>query len=185
MVDELDRMSRFVDDLLLLAQAEHADFIQPADIDLDALTEELMAKASALAPRDWQLEAIGVGRLTADRQRLTQAMMQLAQNAVQHTAEGDRIALGSALVNGHARLWVTDSGAGVPAAEHERIFDRFARGLGARRSQGAGLGLAIVRAIAEAHGGTVELEPSRASGGATFTITVPTRASPAREHLTA
>ena len=179
--DELDRMSRFVDDLLLLAQAEQTDFVQPADVDLDALTEELMAKASALAPRDWQLDTIGVGRLKADRQRLTQAVMQLAQNAVQHTAEGDRIGLGSTLANGHARLWVADTGAGVPDGERERIFDRFARGAGARRSQGAGLGLAIVRAIAEAHGGTVELESSTVGGGATFTITVPTHAAPAPE----
>ena len=181
-VDELDRMSRFVDDLLLLAQAEQADFVQPADVDLDALTEELMAKASALAPRDWQIDGIGVGRLRADRQRLTQAVMQLAQNAVQHTGEGDRIGLGSALANGHARLWVSDTGAGVPVAERERIFDRFARGSGARRSQGAGLGLAIVRAIAEAHGGSVELESSTVTGGATFIIMVPTHATPPPEN---
>ena len=180
-VDELDRMSRFVDDLLLLAQAEQADFIQPADVDLDALTEELMAKASALAPRDWQLDGIGVGRLTADRQRLTQAVMQLAQNAVQHTGDGDRIKLGSSLANGHARLWVSDTGPGVPNADRERIFDRFARGSGARRSRGAGLGLAIVRAIAEAHGGRVELDSSRAGDGATFTVTVPTQPSPPQE----
>jgi len=176
--DELDRMSRFVDDLLLLAQAEQADFVQTADVDLDALTEELMAKASALAPRDWQLQSIGVGRLTADRQRLTQAVMQLAQNAVQHTQEGNHIELGSSLANGHARLWVADSGPGVPTADRERIFDRFARGSGARRSQGAGLGLAIVRAIAEAHGGDVELERTRPDGGATFTVTIPTHPSP-------
>ena len=182
--DELDRMSRFVDDLLLLAQAEQADFVQPGDVDLDALTEELMAKASALAPRDWQLDAIGVGRLRADRQRLTQAVMQLAQNAVQHTAEGDRIALGSALANGHARLWVSDTGVGVPVAERERIFDRFARGSGARRSQGAGLGLAIVRAIAEAHGGTVELEQPTRGGGAMFTVTIPTHATAPEEPTT-
>jgi len=173
--DELDRMSRFVDDLLLLAQAEQTDFVQTGDLDLDALTEELMAKASALAPRDWQLESIGVGRLTADRQRLTQAVMQLAQNAVQHTVEGDRIALGSALADGHARLWVSDAGTGVRAADRERIFDRFARGSGARRSQGAGLGLAIVRVIAEAHGGRAELERSRPGAGATFTMTIPAR----------
>lgn len=183
-VDELDRMSRFVDDLLLLAQAEQADFIQPADVDLDALTEELLAKASALAPRDWQLDGIGVGRLTADRQRLTQAVMQLAQNAVQHTGDGDRIKLGSSLANGHARLWVSDTGPGVPSADRERIFDRFARGSGARRSRGAGLGLAIVRAIAEAHGGRVELDSSRAGLGATFTVTVPTPPSPPQERRT-
>jgi len=173
--DELDRMSRFVDDLLLLAQAEQADFVRAADIDLDVLTEELMAKASALALRDWRLDAIGIGRLQADRQRLTQAVMQLAQNAVQHTSEGDPIALGSALSNGHARLWVSDSGPGVPASDRDRIFDRFARGSGARRSQGAGLGLAIVSAIAEAHGGRVELEHAPPGNGARFIITVPTQ----------
>ena len=182
--DELDRMSRFVGDLLLLAQAEQTDFVQTGDLDLDALTEELMAKASALAPRDWQLESIGVGRLTADRQRLTQAVMQLAQNAVQHTVEGDRIALGSALADGHARLWVSDAGTGVGAADRDRIFDRFARGSGARRSQGAGLGLAIVRVIAEAHGGRAELERSRPGAGATFTMTIPARRQEAPEEPT-
>ena len=179
--DELDRMSRFVDDLLLLAQAEQADFIQLGEVDLDALTEELLAKAGALAPREWHLQANGIGRLQADRQRLTQALMQLAQNAVQHTREGDRIALGSALQDGHARLWVADTGPGVPVAERERIFDRFARGSGARRSQGAGLGLAIVRAIAEAHGGRVDLQSTRPDAGATFIVTIPTHAPTAQE----
>ena len=171
--DELDRMSRFVDDLLLLVAAERADFLRLADVDLDVLSEELMAKASALAPREWHAEAVGAGRLVADRHRLTQAVMQLAQNAAQHTGSGDRIALGSALENGHARLWVSDSGPGVPDDERARIFDRFARGRTAtRRSEGAGLGLAIVRAIAEAHGGHVELA-RRSGSGATFTIVIP------------
>jgi len=107
--------------------------------------------------------------------------MQLAQNAVQHTREGDRIALGSALQDGHARLWVADTGPGVPAAERERIFDRFARGSGARRSQGAGLGLAIVQAIAEAHGGRVDLQSTRPDAGATFIVTIPTRAPTVQE----
>jgi signal transduction histidine kinase len=170
--DELDRMARFVEDLLTLAKAERSDFLRPEDLDLDVLTEELMAKASALAPRAWRLERVGAGRLTADRQRLTQAVMALASNAVQHTQEGEPIVLGSELRNGHARLWVRDAGPGVAAADRDRIFDRFARGDERRRSDGAGLGLAIVRAIAEAHGGRVTLD-SRLGAGATFTVEIP------------
>ena len=71
------------------------------------------------------------------------------------------------------RLWVADSGPGIPPADRDRIFDRFHRaGDGRRRSDGAGLGLAIVRAIAEAHGGRVELD-SREGAGSTFTLVIP------------
>ena len=91
-----------------------------------------MAKASALAPRRWELGGIALGQVRADRQRLTQAMMSLAQNAVQHTREGDRIALGSELEPGELRLWVEDDGPGIPAADQERVFERFARGDAAR-----------------------------------------------------
>lgn len=73
---------------------------------------ELSAKAGPLAPRTWTLAASGRGRIIADRQRLTQAVMQLAQNATQHTADGDEITLGSAVENGEARFWVATQ---VPA----------------------------------------------------------------------
>jgi two-component system, OmpR family, sensor kinase len=172
--DELDRMSRMVEDLLTLAKSERTDFLYPEDIDLDELTEELAGKAATLAPREWSIEAAAPGRIVADRQRLTQAVMNLAQNAVQHTKQGDRIGLGGSLVNGHARLWVRDRGPGIAPADADRIFERFARGGdGPRPAEGAGLGLAIVRAIAEAHGGRVELD-SRLGAGATFTIVIPT-----------
>jgi two-component system, OmpR family, sensor kinase len=176
--DELDRMARIVDDLLLLAKAEQPDFLQPGPLDLDVLTDELFAKAQALAERDWKLTGNGAGRVVADRQRLTQAVMQLAQNAVQHTRPGDRIALGSSYAPTSVRLWVADSGPGVPDGERDRIFERFHRANdGGRRSDGAGLGLAIVRAIADAHGGRVELD-TRAGHGATFTLIIPTEPAP-------
>jgi signal transduction histidine kinase len=164
--DELDRMSRFVEDLLTLAKAERPDFLLLGELDLDLLTEELIAKARKLAPRDWRLEHTGAGLLTADRHRLTQAVMNLAHNAVQHTADGDAIRLGSSL-DGEARIWVADSGAGIARDQQEQIFER-----AVSHGGGAGLGLAIVRAIAEAHGGRVELE-SEPGAGATFTIVLP------------
>ena len=170
--DELDRMSRIVDDLLLLARAERPGFLTPGPVALDAVTRELHAKASALAPRRWELEGVGRGQLVVDRQRLTQAMMNLAINAAQHSNEGDTIVLGSSAAHGEARLWVRDSGPGISPSEQERIFERFARGDGRRRSEGAGLGLAISRAIAEAHGGRIELE-TRPGAGSTFTVVLP------------
>jgi signal transduction histidine kinase len=173
--DELDRMSRFVDDLLLLARVERDDFLRVGELELGALTDELLDKAVALGPREWELEHRAEARLVADRQRLTQAMMGLAQNAVQHTGDGDRIWLGSAVDGDEASLWVRDSGPGIPRADQERIFERFARASASRRrSEGAGLGLSIVRAIAEAHGGRVELA-SRPGAGATFSVVLPLR----------
>jgi signal transduction histidine kinase len=171
--DELDRMSRFVDDLLLLAKTEQPNFLNLQTVDISLLTEELYTKATALAERDWRLEHKGVGRIVADRHRLTQAIMNLAQNATQHTSDGDVIALGSVVTKGNARIWVRDTGVGIPPADQERIFERFARGSSSpRRSEGAGLGLSIVSAIATAHGGRVELK-SKPGKGSTFTIVIP------------
>jgi signal transduction histidine kinase len=172
-MDELARMSRLVDDLLLLARSERPDFLDLAVVDVESLTEDVRAKAEAIAPRRWELTETGRGRIVADRQRVTQALLQLAQNASAHTKEGDPITFGSAITNGEARFWVRDSGPGVPRGDRARIFERFARGPEQRsNSEGAGLGLAIVRAIAHAHHGRLELE-SPVGEGATFCLVVP------------
>jgi two-component system OmpR family sensor kinase len=179
--DELDRMSRFVDDLLLLAKAERDDFLRVAEVELGALTDELLEKAQGLGNRDWRLESRGEAVIVADRQRLTQAIMGLAQNAVQHTEDGEPIWLGTDADHHEVRLWVRDEGPGIAAADQERIFDRFARASDSRRrSEGAGLGLAIVRAIAEAHGGRVRLS-SRPGAGASFTLVIPVGGAEALE----
>ena len=120
--DELDRMSRFVDDLLLLAKAEREDFLRVGQVELGAFTDELLDKAVALGARRWQLESRGEALLVADRQRLTQAVMGLAQNAVQHTGDGDAVWLGTAVDDGEASLWVRDAGPGIPRGDRERIF---------------------------------------------------------------
>ena len=172
-MDELERMSRFVTDLLLLARADRPDFLALESVDVEAFSKEIFAKASSLGDREWAMEGAGRGFVIADRQRLTQAMIQLAQNAIQHTDRGAAISLGSELQNGEVRLWVRDSGAGIPAAEQHHLFDRFHRGArGRTSSEGAGLGLSIVKAIAQAHHGRVEVE-SEPGHGATFSLVLP------------
>lgn len=172
-MDELDRMSRFVNDLVLLAKAERPDFLQLETVCVQALTEELFIKAKALAERNWLLESVTSCQILADRQRLTQAIMNLAQNATQHTKSTDTIAIGSAITKGKIKFWVRDTGEGILLSDQQRIFERFARAANSRRrSEGAGLGLSIVQAIAEAHGGKITLD-SQLGRGATFTIVLP------------
>jgi two-component system, OmpR family, sensor kinase len=172
-LDEVERMSRIVGDLQVLADVDQPDFLRPAPVDLAVLSEELLAKAGMLGDRTWVLDAAADGMVVADRHRLTEAVMNLAHNAVQHTGPGDVIAIGTARDGNGWRLWVRDTGVGIEGPDAERIFERFTRGTrAARRYQGAGLGLSIVTAVAEAHGGRVELD-SRLGQGARFTLVLP------------
>ena len=141
--DELDRMSRFVNDLLLLAKAERQDFLRVEEVELGALTDELLDKATGLGARK-----LGAGRRAprracqADRQRLTQAIMGLAQNAVQHTADGDAMWIGTGVDAGEVSLWVRDSGPGHPArgpgARVRALRPRRGLAAAARRAPGSG-----------------------------------------------
>ncbi|WP_437113512.1 ATP-binding protein [Streptomyces venezuelae] len=172
--EELDRMSRIVEDLLLLAKAERPDFVAPEPVQLAELTADVFVKARALGDRAWRLAEVADAEAGLDPQRITQAMVQLAQNAVQHTSPGQRVGIGSRLCAGRIELYVADSGPGVQPQDAGVIFERFRRGTARRgsRATGAGLGLAIVKAIAESHGGGVELRPTD-GGGATFVLVLP------------
>lgn len=171
--DELDRMNRMVDDLLMLARAERPDFLQLAEVDVAAMMTDIHHKASALGPREWVLGEVAPAVVRADPQRLTQALMQLVQNAVQFTGPGDRIELSATVCGDRLSLAVRDAGAGVDPADRERIFERFTRGRTDRpRGDGAGLGLAIVAAIATAHRGSVTVAGAPGAG-ATFTLVIP------------
>jgi two-component system, OmpR family, sensor kinase len=176
--DELDRMSRIVDDLLDLAKAEQPDFVQRAPVDLGELTNDLVLKAAALDDRDWVVESVDHVVVEADRHRLNQAMMNLIRNAVEHSPAGTRVRIGSRLDwRGNVHLWVRDEGAPIAPEDRDRIFERFARvESGRRKTEGAGLGLAIVSAIATAHGGKVTLD-SPEDGGNVFTISFPSNPS--------
>jgi len=174
--DEIDRMDRIVNDLLLLARAEQPDFVRAAALDLREVTIGIHRKATALGDRDWRLAAPAAATIVADGQLLTQALVQLASNACQHTSRGATIWIGAKADGASARLWVRDDGDGVPAEQAERIFQRFTRGTARGHGSGAGLGLSIVRAIAEAHGGSARLVP-HAGRGAWFEIVLPARPS--------
>ena len=186
---ELDRMSRIVTDLLALAKADRPDFVRLGEeVDLPALTISLEAKVSALADRSWRLAHVAEGTARLDTQRVTQAVLQLAHNAVQHTADGDAITLSSAVVvdpelGPALTISVADTGPGVPVAEREHIFERFAHGEppDGRRHSGAGLGLSIVRAIAKGHGGRVDVGGTPGEG-AVFTLVLPTHTHVTHDH---
>jgi two-component system OmpR family sensor kinase len=174
-IGELDRMAGIIKGLELLVEAEEPDFVRNEKIDSELFTHELLAKASALAPRRWLVDDIAAERLFADPQLLTEAVMQLADNAVHHTVEADTIAVGTSVSGDEVRVWVRNTGERISAADQARIFERFTRGEDAHLGyRGSGLGLAIVRAIAEAHGGRVEFE-SHLERGSTFTILLPRR----------
>ena len=113
----------------------------------------------------------GTARVVAivDGQLVTQAMLQLALNACQHTSEGTPVEIGSRVEGGQICLWVHDRGPGVPQEDIQRIFERFVKGPDSR--EGSGLGLSIVSAIAEAHGGHARVAPRTV--GARFEILIP------------
>lgn len=178
-LDELDRVARLVDDLITLATSERPDFVRTEPVDVTVLTDEVVEKLTGLADRQWRVDGLAVGEIQLDRARVTQALLQLASNAVAHTSPGDVIALGSDRVRSggsgipdRLQLWVRDTGQGVAPADEERIFQRFGRGSGETRDSGTGLGLAIVQAIAAGHGGHVLLE-NAPGAGATFVLDLP------------
>ncbi len=182
-LDELDRMHRLVDDLVTLATVGQPDFLRPVPVELGRLTDDVLDKARPLGDRTWLVDARTDARTVADAQRLTQAWLQLAANAVKFSGPGSVVALGSRTNADGSRihLWVRDEGIGIPPGEVEHIFDRFARGgQDGQRREGSGLGLAIVAAIAEAHDGevAVDSEPGR---GSTFSIVVPVHPVPDAE----
>ena len=180
-LDELDRMRRLVDDLVTLATVGQPDFVRPALVDLGRLTDDVLDKIRPLGERTWLVDARTDAFALADAQRLTQAWLQLAANAVKFSDDGSVVAIGSRTSDDGSRvhLWVRDEGVGISSEDATVIFERFARGDdGGDRRDGSGLGLAIVAAIAEGHEGTVSVD-SVPGHGATFTIDLPVIARPA------
>jgi len=175
-IEELDRMSRLVSDISLLAASRAPHFVELSEVDIESFTKAVGAKASALDPtRTWRVESAS-GLALIDAGHITQAWLQLADNAVKYSTPGEPIAIASEVcetaTGGWLNLSVRDGGPGIPPEARERIFERFSRLESSKGTEGTGLGLSIVSAIAQAHGGTVALSgPPRP--GSTFTIRIP------------
>jgi signal transduction histidine kinase len=171
---EIDRTNRLVDDLLLLAAADDDGFLNRSDVPLRRFLEDLVEGMHAHAPVV-RLETAPDVTAHVDPDRLAQAIRNLVTNALTHGPDGGTVTL-RALQPAPDRVLieVDDEGPGIPAANRAAIFDRFHRLTGARTRGvgGAGLGLSIVQAIAEAHGGRVEVGDT-AAGGARFTVELP------------
>ncbi len=173
---EIARMSRLVDDMLLLARSERGDFLQCQEIDLEPFVSELWWGASISDERNFELGPVPPAKLTADPDRLAQALRNLIRNAVEHTAEPHGLVRLEVQTRpgGRVRFVVIDDGPGIDPEELERIFERFHRTDSGRNREagGAGLGLAIVLAIAHAHGGTARAMRT-AAGGARLELELP------------
>jgi signal transduction histidine kinase len=161
---EVARTTRLVEDMLVLARSEQREFVTRRAADVAQFVGELWNTTTLGVDRHFELGPVPEGEVEADSDRLAQALRNLIDNAVAHTDPPDgHVALHTeALTGGRLRFTVTDDGPGIPPDERARVFERFHRTDAARdrRAGGAGLGLAIVQAIAEAHGGGVRaVEP--------------------------
>jgi signal transduction histidine kinase len=172
--DELMRLRRLTDRLLLLAGSEDPEFLYPASVDLETIVMNAVRRWTA-TPRRWLLGAAEEATVIADADRLEVALDALIENAVNHTQEQDTIEVAIHRHGPRAMISVRDTGAGIPAADLDHIFDRFARadpGRSRHPGGGFGLGLSIVKAIVDAHGGEVRVT-SAVGVGTTFEILLP------------
>ena len=172
-LDELQRIELILDRLLLLAKADQPDFVVFEAIDLEPYLEDVFMRWSEVAPRAWNLGTLVAGTLIVDPEGLRAALDALLENAVKYTEGGDAIELRSRASAGNVVIEIADGGEGVPREALAQIFERFARADAARTRAkgGVGLGLAIVDAIAKAHGGRCTVKNSQS--GATFALRLP------------
>ncbi len=175
---EVDRLTRLVGDLLLLAQAESGQL--PLDlkpVELDTLLLDVLQQMQVLASGkvNLRLEEIDQVMVNGDRDRLKQVILNLVANAINYTPVGGEVRLSLSKDDGRACLKVEDTGPGIPPEYLPHIFDRFYRGDPSRKrteDSGFGLGLSIAKWIVDRHGGQIEVE-SQVGKGTRFTVWLP------------
>ena len=181
--DEMERMSRLLGDLLLLARADTGGLpLRREPVELDNVLFEVYRQISRVERRvTVTLTAVDQAMILGDEDRLKQLLLNLVDNAIKYTQPGGSVQLSLAKDNGWAQLVVSDTGIGIPAEDLPHIFERFYRVDKARsRAQGgSGLGLAIAKWVVQAHGGAIKVD-STVGVGTTFTVTLPIYAAPGR-----
>jgi signal transduction histidine kinase len=168
-LDEDQRLEVAVAELLQLARVEEHESAESVDVDLDDLVLE---EATRVRPVPLDTSRVSAGRVQGDARQLTRLVRNLLDNGCSHARS--RVAVAVATGEGSVWMVVDDDGPGIPAEDRERVFDRFTRLDEGRERDGggAGLGLAMVRSIAERHGGTVTVHDAP-FGGARFLVRLP------------
>ena len=188
-LEEVERMDKLVSDLSTLAKARRPDFIRTAPVDLERFGPRVLSRIEHLGRREWVLESDATGTALADSDRLIQAVAQLAANAVRFSADDSRVRLRVTTIGrrqspdaadpGSRSILISlrDEGAGIPTDRLDTVFDRFVQVDPGSSGSGSGLGLSIVRAIAEGHGGRVHVD-SQPGVGSEFSLILPLLAVP-------
>ncbi len=178
--DEVSRMQRLLGDLLSLASTSSPQRRPFQPLQAGLLLAETAARIRTLGERDFVVSCESELWVDGDPDLLEQALQNIARNAVEHTSEGDRVALRCRPQDAWVEIEISDSGPGIPADDLPRVFDRFYRSHGPRpeASGGSGLGLAIAKRLIALHGGTISVANAEGSG-AVFTIRLPMIEPPA------
>ncbi|HSF70300.1 MAG TPA: heavy metal sensor histidine kinase [Nitrospira sp.] len=183
-LEEIDRMTRIVDELLFLSRADMGEVkTESVPVALQSLVEDIHRQATLLG-QDRNIEVVLGTVMPAvvqgDELRLRELLLNLVENAVKYSHPGGKVEIALVTDSRHASLSVTDQGIGIAPADQSRIFDRFFRADLARShtKKGTGLGLAICAWIAESHGGRIDVK-SEMGHGSTFTVILPLAQRPA------
>ena len=172
-ITEMGRLRRLSERLLVIAAAEDPDFLHPEPVALDEFAIDTIRRWRPTASRRWQLARLDTATIWADLERLSLAADALLENAVRHTSDDEVIQM--SVIHGEdgtIRLIISDTGSGIPASELPYVFDRFRTGSNAKGTRGTGLGLALVRAVARAHGGDAHVR-SAPGEGSEFELALP------------